>query len=85
MAARGGDRPDGIQRGRSVIGILWRRRACRRWCAAQRTRLHALAPRVVWVRDGDKVPWAFWGAEHGFFELEWAYHLPYLRAVSTQA
>jgi hypothetical protein len=31
------------------------------------------------------VPWALWGADHGFFELEWAYHLPYLRAAATAA
>jgi hypothetical protein len=27
------------------------------------------------------MPWAFWGAENGFFELEWAGRLPYLRAM----
>jgi len=61
----------------------WRQLMRRWWCAEQRSRLRMLAPRVVWVRDGEKVPWAFWGAEHGFFELEWAYHLPYLRAAAT--
>jgi hypothetical protein len=61
----------------------WRRLTRRWWCAEQRSRLRLLDPRVVWVRDGERVPWAFWGAEHGFFELEWADHLPYLRAVAT--
>ncbi len=60
----------------------WRQLARRWWCAEQRGRLRLLDPRVVWVRDGEKVPWAFWGAEHGFFELEWADHLPYLRAAA---
>ena len=63
----------------------WRLVARRRWCTEQRGRLLRIDPRVVWVRDGDKVPWAFWGAEQGFFELEWADHLPYLRAAATQA
>jgi hypothetical protein len=62
-----------------------RRLARRWWCKQQRTRLQALDPGVVWVRDGDKVPWAYWGAEHGFFELEWADRLPYLRAVVREA
>ena len=61
------------------------RLARRWWCGQQRSRLRVLDPSVVWVRDGDKVPWAYWGAEHGFFELEWADHLPYLRAVVRQA
>lgn len=63
----------------------WRLLARRLWCAEQRGRLRAHDRRVVWVRDGDKVPWALWGADHGFFELEWAYHLPYLRAMATEA
>ena len=62
----------------------WRQLTRRWWCAEQRSRLR-FDPRVVWVRDGEKVPWAFWGAEHGFFELEWADHLPYLRAAATAA
>lgn len=61
----------------------WRDLGRRSWCAEQRSRLHALAPRVVWVHDGEKMPWALWGAGHGFFELEWADRLPYLRAVAT--
>jgi hypothetical protein len=61
----------------------WRQLARRSWCTKQRSRLRALDPRVVWVHDGEKMPWALWGAENGFFELEWANRLPYLRAVAT--
>jgi hypothetical protein len=59
----------------------WRQLARRAWCAEQRTRLSARAAQVIWVNDGEKVPWALWGADHGFFELEWAYRMPYLRPV----
>ncbi len=55
--------------------------ARRSWCAKQRSRLRSVDRKIVWVRDGEKMPWAFWGAEHGFFELERAGHLAYLRAV----
>jgi hypothetical protein len=61
----------------------WRRLARRTWCARQRTRLGAPGGRVVWVHDGEKMPWVFWGAEHGFFELDWANRLPYLRAAAA--
>jgi hypothetical protein len=61
----------------------WRELARRSWCVKQRSRLRALDPRVVWVHDGEKVPWALWGADHGFFQLEWANRLPYLRAPSA--
>ncbi|HEX9052213.1 MAG TPA: hypothetical protein VF841_16915 [Anaeromyxobacter sp.] len=64
----------------AVPGV--RRLARRAWCARQRTRLDARAPRVVWVHDGEKMPWALWGAENDFFELDWADRLPYLRAVA---
>ncbi len=60
----------------------WRSLGRRSWCAKQRSRLHA-HPRIVWVHDGEKVPWALWGADHGFFEVEWAGRLPYLRAAAT--
>ncbi len=29
------------------------------------------------------MPWALRGADHGFFQLEWADHPPYLRAPSA--
>jgi hypothetical protein len=59
----------------------WRALGRRSWCRKQRSRLHALDRRIVWIHDGEKMPWAFWGARKGFFELEWAGRLPYLRAV----
>ena len=59
----------------------WRSLGRRSWCTKQRTRLRA-HKRIVWVHDGEKVPWALWGADHGFFEVEWAGRLPYLRAVT---
>ncbi len=61
----------------------WRALGRLSWCTKQRSRARAIAPRVVWVHDGEKMPWALWGADHGFFELEWANRLPYLRAVAT--
>ncbi len=62
---------------------VWRELARRSWCTKQRDRLRALDPRVVWVHDGEKMPWALWGADHGFFELEWAHRLPYLRTSAA--
>ena len=61
----------------------WRVLARRSWCANQRRRLQAVAPNVLWLHDGEKMPWAFWGEANGFFEVEWANHLPYLRAAAT--
>jgi hypothetical protein len=63
----------------------WRELARRAWCTKQRTRLVELDPKIVWVHDGEKMPWAIWGADHGFFELEWAGRLPYLRSVGAVA
>lgn len=40
----------------------WRALTRRSWCARQRSLVHALDPRVVWVHDGEKMPWALWGA-----------------------
>jgi hypothetical protein len=68
----------------SVLNIAvpgWRGWGRRSWCMKQRRHLSARARRVVWVHDGEKMPWAVWGANHGFFELEWAGRLPYLRAA----
>jgi hypothetical protein len=59
----------------------WRAIGRRAWCTRQQSRLHARDRRVVWVHDGEKMPWALWGADNGFFEVEWAGRLPYLRAV----
>jgi len=73
-----------------VAALLVRLPGCRElarrsWCARQRTRLSGPDARVVWVHDGEKMPWALWGADHGFFELEWAHRLPYLRAMAVPA
>jgi hypothetical protein len=60
----------------------WRSFGRRSWCTKQRSRLRAQS-RVVWLHDGEKVPWALWGADHGFFDVEWAGgRLPYLRALA---
>jgi hypothetical protein len=69
----------------ALAGVLpgARELARRAWCAQQRDWLRLRAPRVRWVHDGEKVPWALWGAENDFFELEWANRLPYLRAAAT--
>ncbi len=61
----------------------WRTLARRSWCTKQRSRLRALDRKIVWVHDGEKMPWAIWGADNGFFELEWAGRLPYLRAAAA--
>jgi hypothetical protein len=53
----------------------WARRA---WCRGQRRRLIGVTTKVLWVAP-DKVPWAVWGAEHQFFDAEWAGTLLYLR------
>ena len=61
----------------------WRLVARRSWCTTQRRRLRARDRKIVWVQDGQKMPWAHWGAAHGFFELDFAGRLPYLRAVTV--
>ncbi len=61
----------------------WLELSRRWWCAEQRSRLRRLGSSVAWLHDGEKIPWARWGAENGFFELEWADGLPYLRSVAT--
>lgn len=67
-----------------LLGVPGLRELARRsWCAEQRNRLRGPGAPVVWVHDGEKMPWALWGADHGFFELEWANRLPYLRRVAT--
>lgn len=61
----------------------WRVLARRSWCGEQRRRLRARDLKVVWVKDGKKMPWAVWGAAHGFFEVDFAGRLPYLRAMAA--
>jgi hypothetical protein len=53
--------------------------ARRSWCRAQRQRLVGVTTTVLWVPP-DKVRWAVWGAEHQFFDAEWAGTLLYLRS-----
>jgi hypothetical protein len=52
------------------------------WCRKQRRRLRIRGHSVVWIR-GDAVPWAQWGARHGYFEVEQMDGLSYLRAVGA--
>lgn len=59
----------------------WRKLARRSWCTKQQSSLRAVGRKVVWLHDGEKMPWALWGVANGFFELEWAGRLPYLRAA----
>jgi len=53
----------------------WARRA---WCRGQRRHLLGVTTTVVWV-PADKVQWALWGAQHRFFDADWAGRLLYLR------
>ena len=62
----------------------WRALGRGSWCREQRSRLRALDRKVLWLHDGEKMPGAFWGADKGFFELEWAGRLPYLRAMPAE-
>ena len=55
------------------------------WCREQRKQLGAARSTVIWVHDSGKVPWALWGARNGFFVVEWAGPLAYLRAVVARA
>jgi hypothetical protein len=68
-----------------LAGVIpgWTRLARRVWCARQRTLLRGRGVAVVWVHDGAKMPWALWGAENGFFEVDWANRVPYLRAAAA--
>jgi hypothetical protein len=59
----------------------WRAIGRRSWCSKQQALLSAPGRKVLWLHDGEKMPWAYWGASEGFFELEWAGRLPYLRAL----
>ncbi len=58
-----------------AIGAWARRAGCRR----QRQRLVGVTTTtVLWVPAG-KVQWVLWGAEHRFFDADWAGRLLYLR------
>jgi hypothetical protein len=52
--------------------------ARRTWCRRQRRQLVGVTTHVRWVSP-EKVAWAVWGAEHQYFDAEWAGALLYLR------
>lgn len=52
------------------------------WCRRQRHQLGVPGHSVIWVR-GETLPWAEWGARHGYFEVLRMDGLPYLRAVGA--
>jgi hypothetical protein len=54
------------------------------WCRRQRRRLRVPGQPVVWVR-GRAVPWAEWGARHGYFEVQSVGRLAYLSALAAPA
>ena len=39
---------------------------------------------MVWVKQ-ETVPWAEWGAQHGYFELDRMDGIPYLSAMARAA
>jgi hypothetical protein len=47
------------------------------WCRKQRRHLDVPGHSAVWVR-GEALPWAEWGAAHGYFEVSRMDGLPYL-------
>jgi hypothetical protein len=67
---------------RHLFGSAWGPFGRGAWCRKQRRRLRAPGHSVVWVR-GDAVPWAEWGARHGYFEVQRMSGLAYLRALGA--
>jgi hypothetical protein len=67
---------------RLLFGWSWGALARGAWCRKQRRHLRVPGHSVVWVR-GDAVPWAAWGARHGYFEVLHMDGLPYLRALGA--
>ncbi|MBK9516770.1 MAG: hypothetical protein IPO09_05315 [Anaeromyxobacter sp.] len=68
--------------GRQLLGGAWNPLARGAWCRAQRRLLVPPGRSVVWVR-GELLPWAEWGAQHGYFEVERMDGLPYLRRLGA--
>jgi hypothetical protein len=68
-------------RGR-LSGSRWDPTARNAWCRKQRRHLDVPGSSVVWVR-GEALPWAEWGARHGYFEVQRMDGLPYLRAIGA--
>ena len=69
---------------RRLLGAEWNPIARGAWCRKPRRRLRVPGSSVVWVR-GDSLPWAEWGARHGYFEVQRMDGLPYLRPLGAPA
>jgi hypothetical protein len=67
-----------------LFGSAWNPLARFAWCRRQRRQLGIPGHSVVWVRGG-VLPWAEWGARHGYFEVQRMDGLPYLRAIGAAA
>ncbi len=67
-----------------LFGSAWAPLARFAWCRKQRRHLGVPGHAVVWIR-GAALPWAEWGARHGYFEVQRMDGLPYLRAIGTEA
>jgi hypothetical protein len=52
------------------------------WCRKQRRDLGIPGHSAVWIR-GEALPWAEWGAAHGYFELLRMDGLPYLSPLAA--
>ncbi|HTP29202.1 MAG TPA: hypothetical protein VMK12_26515 [Anaeromyxobacteraceae bacterium] len=67
---------------KNLLGSVWGPLVRGAWCRKQRRHLSVPGHSVVWVR-GDAVPWAEWGARHGYFEVDLMDGLSYLRALGA--
>lgn len=67
---------------RHLLGSSWNPLARVAWCRKQRRQLRVPGSSVVWVR-AEVVPWAEWGASHGYFEVQQMDGLSYLRALGA--
>ena len=54
------------------------------WCRKQRRHLGVPGHSAVWIR-GATLPWAEWGARHGYFEVLRMDGLPYLSPIAPAA
>jgi hypothetical protein len=60
-----------------LFGSVWSPLARGAWCRRQRRHLRVPGGPVAWVPRA-ALPWAEWGASHGYFELQRMSGLPYL-------
>jgi len=67
-----------------LFGSAWDPVARGAWCRKQRRHLGLPGHAVLWVR-GSAVPWAEWGARHGYFAVEHMNGLPYLSLAGASA